>query len=270
VYFLQSHGFLAGASGAICGLLGALASWTILNRKYLPPHVFASWRNSLIINGILLAIISTFPGVSWAGHLGGAIFGLVAGALLTTNRFGPASLRWPALIGTVLLLIAPIVGLTPFARATGKWAPWLGDITSRAEADEINQFNEKVSQPVNAIIRQSDEELKDSNLARVLARGASRRDETDVEEAVGALKSAAKQLAKAAAIVKDANEYGNARVIEGQKALAEVVASRQRYVDRCLLALQEPDDEKDDDAIAKLKQRIKDADANWYKVATGG
>jgi hypothetical protein len=55
-------------------------------------------------------LISFAPNASWAGHLGGAAAGLVAGVLLTYQRFGTSEQRWAALLGLVLL---PIAGLAP-------------------------------------------------------------------------------------------------------------------------------------------------------------
>src|SRR5207248_10373599 len=63
----------AGASGAICGLFGALITWLVLNKAYLPARVVQAYQSMIMTNVVLLIIISLFPGVSWQGHLGGAV-----------------------------------------------------------------------------------------------------------------------------------------------------------------------------------------------------
>ena len=44
---------LAGASGAICGLLGAVGVWVLLNKQYLPPSL------AVRINGAMLLLTSS-------------------------------------------------------------------------------------------------------------------------------------------------------------------------------------------------------------------
>src|SRR6185437_6277821 len=44
----------AGASGAICGLIGAEAVWIWLNSKYLPRSFLARWRRAFVLNAALL------------------------------------------------------------------------------------------------------------------------------------------------------------------------------------------------------------------------
>jgi rhomboid protease GluP len=93
----------AGASGAICGLLGAFATWTFLNRHFLPPPLVRSWMRNVMINTALLVLISVMPQISWSGHLGGAIFGILVAGLLNYQMAGRGWLRWLALAGVVVL-----------------------------------------------------------------------------------------------------------------------------------------------------------------------
>ncbi|RKG55910.1 rhomboid family intramembrane serine protease [Corallococcus sp. AB011P] len=64
-----------GASGMILGWGGAMLP--ILNQQGRREHLF--WL-------LQVAVISVLPGVSWAGHLGGFVFGLPCGMAL---RMGP-------------------------------------------------------------------------------------------------------------------------------------------------------------------------------------
>jgi membrane associated rhomboid family serine protease len=96
----------AGASGAICGLLAAILAWTFLNRHSLPAPLVASWYRVILINTVLILIISAMPKISWSGHLGGALVGLAAAALLNYQRFG---FVWQRALATVGLLLLPVV-----------------------------------------------------------------------------------------------------------------------------------------------------------------
>jgi membrane associated rhomboid family serine protease len=106
---------LVGASGALCGVLGSMATWLYLSRSYLPPHIVGAWRNNIIQNVVLLGIISFLPNVSLACHTGGGLTGAVVAAPLWLARFGVGSQRvlgWLAtfaLIGVSLAVMYPRV-----------------------------------------------------------------------------------------------------------------------------------------------------------------
>jgi membrane associated rhomboid family serine protease len=106
-------GNMVGASGAICGLLGSMATWVYLNRNYLPPHIVAAWRNNIITNVILIAIISFFPGVSLAGHAGGGLTGAIVSAPLCAARFAVGPQRWLGWIGTAAIAVVGLCLLYP-------------------------------------------------------------------------------------------------------------------------------------------------------------
>jgi membrane associated rhomboid family serine protease len=105
-----------GASGAICGIVTAEIAWLLLNRGHLPPAYFgqilASFRNTIV----LVILISLVPGVSWQGHLGGAIAGFFAGAALTALRFGSGLQRVLGGVG-VIAVTAITVGVLLLSQA---------------------------------------------------------------------------------------------------------------------------------------------------------
>jgi membrane associated rhomboid family serine protease len=108
---------MVGASGAICGLLGAEPVWVLLNRKYLPRSFLNRWRTGFFSNLVLIVFISVFPGVSGLGHLGGAVTGALVALLLHWQRFGPKLWRW---LGLLALLPLPWLGYVgvQYARQT--------------------------------------------------------------------------------------------------------------------------------------------------------
>jgi len=89
---------VAGASGAIFGLLGALGVLMIAGRQDL--------RGLLTLLAINL-FISFLPGISLLGHLGGLVVGaLTAGLLLLTRRRPPLQIAGLAALAVVLLALA--------------------------------------------------------------------------------------------------------------------------------------------------------------------
>ncbi len=102
---------LAGASGAICGVLVALLTWLMLYRDFLPAPVAADLFRRLSTALLLTAGISLFPNVSWQGHLGGAVGGFIAAVLLNAARFGDRRQTRAASIGLVLVPLLCVGGL---------------------------------------------------------------------------------------------------------------------------------------------------------------
>jgi membrane associated rhomboid family serine protease len=102
---------VAGASGAICGILGAMAAWVYLNRPYLPRDLSGSWMRGIVTNVILIVLISMVPGVSASGHFGGGLAGLVAAVPMTSSRFGRGAQRWLGLAGALLVPVVVVAWL---------------------------------------------------------------------------------------------------------------------------------------------------------------
>jgi len=78
-----------GASGAIFALGGALAVLTPRLRVYVFPIPAPIPLWAAVLGGFL--IMSFVPGVAWQGHLGGLVFGLIAGLVLRRGVHTPLS-----------------------------------------------------------------------------------------------------------------------------------------------------------------------------------
>jgi membrane associated rhomboid family serine protease len=93
---------VAGASGAVFGLMGALA--VLLRRLHIPLGQVGG------VIAINLAITFLLPGISVAGHLGGLITGAAATAALV---YAPAGRRGQvqaaALVGIAVVLLVAVV-----------------------------------------------------------------------------------------------------------------------------------------------------------------
>jgi membrane associated rhomboid family serine protease len=99
--FGHPGGYVAGASTAIYGLLGALGVLLLASRQDI--------RGLLTLLAINV-FISFLPGVSLLGHLGGLVAGaLAAGVLVATRRRGNLQLPGLALLGVVLVVVAVTV-----------------------------------------------------------------------------------------------------------------------------------------------------------------
>ncbi len=73
-----------GASGAICGILGALVAFLVVHRRAIPKSILKSFRGSLISVVVFMAILGYFvPNIDQHAHLGGFGTGFVCGLLLT-------------------------------------------------------------------------------------------------------------------------------------------------------------------------------------------
>jgi rhomboid protease GluP len=98
---------VVGASGAICGLLGSLGVWVMLNRDHLPPELAAGLTRMVTINILILGGISFMSGISWQGHLGGALGGALASFPLQLSRYSDKlGQRLLGFGGTVLVAVA--------------------------------------------------------------------------------------------------------------------------------------------------------------------
>lgn len=126
----------AGASGAIFGLFGAIFGVLLAGRKLLPSELS---RKMLPQMGWILAINLflgfSIPGIDNAAHIGGLLFGAVAGAI------GGYTLRWPTTSRFISLLA---VSLLAVAICSGVY--WYMSKTSvavyiRYSRDVSNEFD---------------------------------------------------------------------------------------------------------------------------------
>jgi membrane associated rhomboid family serine protease len=135
--FLTPNASLVGASGAICGLLGSMASWLLLNKAHLPPRIVQDWQRQIMTNIVLIAILSFLPGISWAGHLGGGVTGALIAIPLNMAHFDTGVRRWLGWGGTAL---AVVLALGLFQAALGR----RGDAEVRVMEKASNLIANKV------------------------------------------------------------------------------------------------------------------------------
>jgi membrane associated rhomboid family serine protease len=103
-----------GASTAIFGIFGALFTYSLHNRDSAVGRALSSMGSVILINLVITFVV---PGISWQGHVGGLIGGVLAVEALTW--FGQRDLRAPfgprdvaLLAGIVALLVVAVVWRT--------------------------------------------------------------------------------------------------------------------------------------------------------------
>ncbi|MCX6364603.1 MAG: rhomboid family intramembrane serine protease, partial [Actinobacteria bacterium] len=103
-----------GASTAIFGIFGALFTYSLHNRNSAVGRALSSMGTVILINLVITFVV---PGISWQGHVGGLIGGVLAVEALTW--FGQRDLRAPfgprdiaLLAAIVAILVVAVVWRT--------------------------------------------------------------------------------------------------------------------------------------------------------------
>jgi rhomboid protease GluP len=108
----QRDTLTAGASGSLCGLFASMVVWFVFNHEHMPEDLLRNWSRLLTINTMMLIGMSLVNGVSWQGHLGGAIGGALAAMLFQVQRFHPSRMvRVLALVGVLLVPVLALLGV---------------------------------------------------------------------------------------------------------------------------------------------------------------
>lgn len=116
---IRPDSLLAGASGAIWGIQMSLFVWLFTFRDRLPADVAADWFRRLTVVFLLSAAVSVLPNVSWEGHLGGGLAGLVTAMLLNATRAEDRPRRLVAWLTLALLAVFCVAGLAGAVGAKG-------------------------------------------------------------------------------------------------------------------------------------------------------
>jgi membrane associated rhomboid family serine protease len=243
-------GLLAGASGALCGILASMATWVFLNRPYLPAGMASDWMRRILTNALLIAFISFVPGVSASAHFGGAVAGLVAAVPLTYSRFGQGWQRWLGLLGFLAVPAAALVwvqqSLPEINRAQARYGPLLAhvqEVGTKVYGDHILP------------------------LARRAAAGKPLPPE-EVRQGLAAAAKAQEEIQEAADALPEAPHYRDARLNAALGLGRDYVAAWQRLLERFRQSLgrQEKWTPEQADAvlglqgpIRELEQKLKDS-----------
>jgi rhomboid protease GluP len=119
--FAFSPAISAGASGAIFGVIGAMAAFLIRNRTTLGAQGRQHLQSLLFMIGINLFLGVTLPGIDNYGHIGGLVVGFVLGFLVSPtytvesdyeNMQYPRVVERPNRLPIALVAVVGMVALT--------------------------------------------------------------------------------------------------------------------------------------------------------------
>ncbi len=120
---IRPESALAGASGAVWGVLASVVAWLALFASHFPPDLVTDLARRLGIALGINALISFAPGVSWEAHLGGGVAGFCVALLTHLLRPGYG---WKSLAAAAVLVFLPIVCVAGLKRTIDRsqaWAP---------------------------------------------------------------------------------------------------------------------------------------------------
>ncbi|HJZ58850.1 MAG TPA: rhomboid family intramembrane serine protease [Gemmataceae bacterium] len=236
---------LAGASGAICGVLAALLAWVLLFWSRLPADVARELLRRLVLALVLTAAISFVPGlsVSWEGHLGGAVVGFLTAGLLNALRFGDRARKVSAVVLLVALPALCVGGLVAAMESGDSWEPLRAArraeearAAARAAADEYNR--EVV--PLLLAVKPAAVGPVEHDAELVIVRGTGRR-----PDAVAAIRARVDPLRAAAvdAVAKLSGPPTGVEEVDRKRAKARAFTeARVKSFDLLLGLLAGPDD----------------------------
>lgn len=274
---------LAGASGAIWGVLASLLAWLLLFRSHLPPDVAADWARRLGVVFVLNAGVSLLPGVSWEGHLGGGIAGFLSAGLLNTVRHGvPMRRRALALVCLLALPVACIGGLGAAIRHGEEWielrrvmAGVAPDYTRRTAAAVQNQarqaaflagwnaFNHATGPRLDKLSPDAVKAVQFPAVA-VLGKPGDRRNPevvADLRKALTAMKAVADELVALAPVPTGIEQ------LDARRAAAREFAEARAKSFSLLLAMLDSPAVPDDAAWTAWGEARRAADAHWLRLS---
>jgi membrane associated rhomboid family serine protease len=131
---------LAGASGALWGVMTSEIIWLLQNRAHLPPQSWRPWFSQLSVTLLLNVGVSMLPNVSAAAHVGGGIAGVLAAFLLRVHKYGRPARRSMA---SALLFILPalfVLGLSVAMESDRRLEPFVADVYREEITDRVGKL----------------------------------------------------------------------------------------------------------------------------------
>ena len=241
-----------GASGAICGIFTGEAAWVFYNRGHLDPRAFSAWNRNFLVNVVLIAFISFFPGVSWAAHLGGAIAGLAIALWLNYFRWQTRWLRWLQWVGVI---VVPAISVGLLIRTMKSGSEWQ-EIREDMEREEMNGFLGGMS----SIDRQA-QQTYSKEVEPLLEQKATRRNSQDVSKTINHLDERIQDLQGATESLRKKEPFATPFVEKARQVrlqLAEAWITRLELAKDCL--------QKGENCTEKDEERLKQQEDELAKI----
>jgi rhomboid protease GluP len=254
-----------GASGAVCGIFAAEAVWAYYHREFLNPRIFAAWQRNFVINLVLLVIISFFPNVSWAGHLGGAIAGLLVALCFSYSQSQMGLRRWVSLLGVILVPIVSIGLLVRTMKTSAEWARPPNAVAlggQKAKSDsELREFNDNYLPQVRSPIGEA--KKIEIDVGELLEMRPSRR--KNVDQAIAEIDAGIGSLEPLTAMFRQRDPFVTPLVEEARTAGLNHLEARLellRLFKECL-EKGEKWTEMDEQRLQQQKQNVEKAESEW-------
>jgi membrane associated rhomboid family serine protease len=254
---------LAGASGAIWGVLGSLVAWVLLFRPYLPAEVAADLSRRLMVVVVLNVGVSLLPDISWEAHLGGGVAGFVAAGLLNAARFGGRSRRAWALVALALLPVACAGGLAAMAKVGGRWEPVRYRIAADVEAAYASAFRRDVGPLLDALTPEATRPVEQQAIF-LLLRDPGKRNPNDVAAVRAKIESLRATAANAE--VRTGGPPTGAERIDRRRERARAFAAARRKSFDLLLGMLGPAQAPDPPALRAWGDARREADRLWEEL----
>jgi membrane associated rhomboid family serine protease len=239
--------YLAGASGALWGVMASQVGWLVFNYSHLPANEVRQWVQHLIFIFLLNMGVSMAPGVSMEAHLGGGAAGLLAAGLLQAHRFGTPARR--SLAGLLLALLPSLflLGLSLGLEHDPRLQPFLSNVYREGLDERLGRLA-----PALAGLEPTAE--------RLIAQESAKRDQAEVARVREGLQGLVKQGRESAEWTQKVATGSAARAPrERGVALAETLAAYAEGLDKQLGGEAVPN-------LAELRQNWLEAKANWAKL----
>jgi membrane associated rhomboid family serine protease len=262
---VKPNAFLAGASGAICGLIAAEAVWIVLNRAHLPGPLFSAWMRNIGINAILIVIISTLPNVSASAHFGGAAIGAVVAVLLHYQRYGFGVARWLALVAVPLVPVASVGALIYTMNTKPLWVQFREKVQEEQAREEDRALIERYRRDAWEADQKAREAYNRSY--ELVAMHPERRDPEAKQSAIEALTRARSGLAEA---INRVSACPPARTATLEEARLGTVEYLQALADLCDLSLTDLREDRNLlganlNALEEQAAKVKDLQKRWAR-----
>jgi membrane associated rhomboid family serine protease len=238
---------LAGASGALWGILGSMAVWVLLNRRYMPRRLLSSWGVQIVIALVInVAITYMVPGVSAEAHYGGGATGAVCAVLVHLTRFGPSAVRIVAAAAVAALPVFGVWAVTHPARFNTQWE------TVEMEQRMVPRVSELEQEALKFAPGAAADPLIEN-------RGAERRDPEQVKKSIEGYGQAEAVLRPAADLLRQAGPYRDPATEKARQVRLELVEARLDLFarnKRCLEAGKDwsrPDEEERQEAVERFQ-----------------
>ncbi len=260
---LEPRVVMAGALGAICGVLGAEAVWVLCNGRHLPRSLARELRRNLLINGVLITFISLMPGVSWQGHLGGAVIGAVVALVMQVQRFGPSPWRWGILAALIPLPWLGYAFIHYEQQTNPEWKQVRpGRLGGGDNADDRKSFEQTFIARINKETETADD--LDQNEGGVLQEAPAKRAAAEKDRAQRDFDEARDGLSRLADDLSHAGPYEDDTAENARQVALEFVEAARDFTATAAKRLREGDEWKPEDEAKYTK--MAELSRNWHKL----